>query len=186
MQIAIVGLARSGNLGLVALVIVLGVWAVPKTYGLANKSNAADMERAVVEDNLLRDGDLVISMQPEQTPLIDYHLPGELRFATPLGRVEDPRIMDWIDAQERMENATTQENLEPLLANLPRSSRVLLVHPVTASANDWDAPWTALVRRRSASERPPGVCSPLPTSLTQARHVCSRPGAAHRIDRCAT
>jgi mannosyltransferase len=148
--IGALGLARSGALGLVALVIILGVWAVPKTYGLKNKSNAADMERAVVEDSLLRDGDLVVSMQPEQAPLIDYHLPGRLQFATPLGRVEDPRIMDWTNALERMENATTQENLEPLLANLPRSSRVLLVHPVTASANDWDAPWTALVRRRSA------------------------------------
>jgi mannosyltransferase len=148
--IAALGLARSGNLGLVALVIILGVWAIPKTYGLKNKSNAADMERAVVEDSLLRDGDLVISMQPEQTPLIDYHLPGRLQYATPLGRVKDPHIMDWTNAQERMEAATTGKNLEPLLANLPRSGRVLLVHPVTASANDWDAPWTALVRRRSA------------------------------------
>jgi hypothetical protein len=27
---------------------------------------------------------------------------------------------------------------------------VLLVHPVTSSIDDWDAPWTQLVRRRSA------------------------------------
>jgi mannosyltransferase len=148
--IGALGLARSGALGLVALVIILGVWAVPKTYGLKNKSNAADMERAVVDDSLLRDGDLVISMQPEQAPLIDYHLPGDLQFATPLGPVENPRIMDWTHALERMESATTEKNLDPLLARLPRSGRVLLVHPVTNSANDWDAPWTALVRRRSA------------------------------------
>jgi mannosyltransferase len=148
--IAAVGLARAGTLGLVALAIVLGVWAIPKTYGLKNKSNAADMERAVKSESLLRPGDLVISMQPEQTPLIDYHLPGGLRYATPLGRVKDPRIMDWTDAHERMEAATTAKNLEPLLATLPRAGRVFLVHPVTADSEDWDAPWTALVRRRSA------------------------------------
>jgi mannosyltransferase len=146
--IAALGLARAATLGLVALAIVLVIWAIPKSYGLENKSNASDLRKDAVPE--LRQGDLVISMQPEQAPLINYHLPGELRFATPLGRVEDPRIMDWTDAQERMESATTQENLEPLLANLPRSSRVLLVHTVTASANDRDAPWTALVRRRSA------------------------------------
>jgi mannosyltransferase len=148
--VAALGLARSGNLGLVALAIILGVWAIPKTYGLKNKSNAADMERAVVDNSLLRDGDLVISMQPEQVPLIDYHLPGDLQWATPLGRVENPRVMDWTHGLERMEAARPARNLEPLLANLPRSGRVFLVHPVTHSANDWDAPWTALVRRRSA------------------------------------
>ena len=145
------GLARAGNLGLVALVIVLGVWAVPKTYGLKNKSNASDMGQTVAKDKLLRPGDLVISMQPEQAPLVDYHLAvGGLDYATPMGPVENPRIMDWRESQNRLEDGTTATTLEPLLAKLPRSGRVLLVHPVTSSVDDWDAPWTQLVRRRSA------------------------------------
>ena len=148
--IASLGLARSGNLGLVAFVIVLGVWAIPKTYGLKNKSNADDMGRAVEEGKQLHPGDLVISMQPEQTPLMRYNLPAGLIYATPLGRVHNPRVMNWTDAQERMISATPGRNLQPLLANLPRSGRVLLVHPVTTDAEDWDAPWTQLVRRRSA------------------------------------
>ena len=45
--LASVGLARAGNLGLVALVIILGIWAVPKTSNLENKSNAADLGDAV-------------------------------------------------------------------------------------------------------------------------------------------
>ena len=148
--IASLGLARAGNLGLAALIIVLGVWTIPKTYGLKNKSNVADMERAVKAETLLRPGDMVISMQPEQTPLINYHMPAGLTYVTPLGRVHNPRVMNWTDAQERMKAATPAKNLRPLLATLPRSGRVLLVHPVTADANDWDAPWTELVRRRSA------------------------------------
>src|SRR4051812_16452495 len=90
--LAALGLARAGNLGLVALVIILGVWAVPKTYDLRNKSNASDLRRAAVP--LLRPGDLVISMQPEQTPLLEYHLHNlghvnGLHFATPLGAVHN-------------------------------------------------------------------------------------------------
>jgi len=111
---------------------------------------ADDLGRAVKTNNLLHPNDLVISMQPEQTPLLRYDLPPGLRYATPLGLVHNPRVMNWTDAQDRMISATTGKNLEPLLARLPRSGRVLLVHPVTTDANDWDAPWTQLVRRRSA------------------------------------
>jgi hypothetical protein len=147
--LAAVGLARAGNLGLVALVIIVGIWAVPKTYELRNKSNAADLGKTATPQ--LRSGDLVVVMQPEQTPLINYHLPVRgLQYATPLGAVSNPAVMDWTDAQDRMIAATPAKNLDPLLARLPRGAKVFFVHPVTTQQNDWDAPWTQLVRRRSA------------------------------------
>src|SRR5262245_4746956 len=151
--IAALGLARAGNLGLVALAIILLVWSVPKTYDLKNKSNADDLRRAAVGQ--LHEGDLVLSMQPEQTPLIHYHLENlggapKLRYGTPLGAVKDPAVMDWTDSQERLEDATTGKNLRPLLDSLPTGGRVLIVHPVTTRSDDWDAPWTQLVRRRAA------------------------------------
>jgi hypothetical protein len=58
--------------------------------------------------------------------------------------------MDWTDSQDRIEKATVRTKLEPLLANLPRFRRVLLVEPITERVDDWDAPWTQVVRRRSA------------------------------------
>ena len=147
--LAAVGLARAGKLGLVGLVIVLGVWSVPKSYELKNKSNAADLGKTATPQ--LRSGDLVVVMQPEQTPLIDYHLPvGGLRYATPLGPVKNASVMDWTDAQDRLLAATPERNLDPQLASLPRGAKVFFVHPVTTQQNDWDAPWTQLVRRRSA------------------------------------
>jgi mannosyltransferase len=151
--LAAAALARAGVLGLAALVIILGIWCIPKTYGLKNKSNAADLRAAAVP--LLHPGDLVISMQPEQTPLIEYHLERlggvhGLRYGTPMGPVVNPRVMDWREAQTRLERATPAKELDPLLARLRRGERVLLVDPVTSRANDWDAPWTQLVRRRSA------------------------------------
>src|SRR5688572_12833621 len=151
--IAALGLSRAGALGMVALVIILGIWAIPRSYGLENKSNAADLRKAAVPE--LQEGDLVVSMQPEQGPLLAYHLEDlggapKLRFASPIGAMENDRVMDWTDGYDKLKAATPARNLAPLLANLPQGGRVLFVHPVTARADDWDAPWTELVRRRSA------------------------------------
>ncbi len=151
--VSAVGLARAGKLGIVALVIVLGIWAIPRTFGLTNKSNAADLREASVPE--LHKGDLVLSMQPEQGPLLEYHLERlggapKLTFANAMGPVENDRVMDWTDGYDRMKDATTAKNLEPLLARLPEGGRVLIVHPVTTRVDDWDSPWTELVRRRSA------------------------------------
>ena len=146
--LASLGLARAGKLGLVALAIILAIWAVPKTTSLQNKSNVADLASAV--DSRLQPGDLVITLQPEQHPLVNYHLRGGLQEATELGPVETKGVMDWRDAKEKLEAATPARNLTPLLDKLPRSRRVLLVHPVTSDISSWDAPWTQLIRRRAA------------------------------------
>jgi mannosyltransferase len=151
--IAALGLARAGSLGLVALVIILGIWAIPRSYGLENKSNASDLRKDVVGE--LHEGDLVVSMQPEQGPLLAYHLEDlggapKLQFASPIGAVENDRVMDWTDGYDKLKDATPAKDLEPLLATLPPGARVLFVYPVTSRADDWDAPWTELVRRRAA------------------------------------
>jgi hypothetical protein len=151
--IAALGLARAGTLGFVALAIILPIWALPRSYGLDNKSNASDLRNAVVPD--LHKGDLVVSMQPEQGPLLAYHLEDlggapKLRFASPIGLAKNDRVMDWTDAYDKLKAASPAKNLAPLLANLPAGGRVLFVYPVTSRADDWDAPWTELVRRRGA------------------------------------
>ena len=51
---------------------------------------------------------------------------------------------------DKLKDATPSANLEPLIASLPPGGRVLIVYPVTSRADDWDAPWTELVRRRAA------------------------------------
>src|SRR5215210_7641321 len=84
--LAALGLARAGTLGLVALVIILGIWAVPKTTNLQNKSNAADLADSL--KGRLQPGDLVVTLQPEQHPLIHYHLRPGLQEATEVGLVK--------------------------------------------------------------------------------------------------
>src|ERR671917_299316 len=127
--IAALGIARAGTLGLVGLLIIVAIWAIPKSYGLENKSNASDLRKDAVPE--LREGDLVVSMQPEQGPLLAYHLEQlggapKLKFASPLGAVENDRVMDWTDAHEKLENATPATKLDPLLDKVPAGGRVLI------------------------------------------------------------
>ena len=99
---------------------------------------------------LLHQGDLVISGQPEQTPLAYYYLPGGLRYATTLGPVKDPTYMNWVYALRRLQHAQPKNVLPPLVASLRRGQQVLFVRPLTEGAQNWKASWTVLVRRRSA------------------------------------
>ena len=64
--------------------------------------------------------------------------------------MKNDMIMDWTDGYDKLKAATPSANLEPLVASLRPGGRILIVYPVTSRADDWDAPWTELVRRRGA------------------------------------
>ncbi len=138
--------ARVGRLGLVAGAAVALVWALDLSPD--EKSNVADASAGVAAR--LEPGDLVVSTQPEQVPVLAHYLPQGLRYATPLGPVPDPRVMDWRNALPRLERTRPERSLTPLLDSLPPGSRVLLVAPAVGDGSRWQAPWTSLVVRRSA------------------------------------
>jgi mannosyltransferase len=138
-----VGLAHGGRLAAVAFVLIAAFWLA---YHVSDrKSNVKQV--AAKAAPLLRPGDLVVSTHPEQTPTLYYYLPRGLRYATTLGPVADPRIMDWRDAVERLRASRPARTLEPLVARLPIGARLILVRPIIAGK--WNATWTRLVRRRS-------------------------------------
>jgi hypothetical protein len=139
-------LARAGRLGLAALALIAIFWVIQQPFD--DKSNARSV--AAQAGERLRPGDLVISTHPEQVPVLLYYLPPGLMYATTLGPVEDPRIMDWRDALSRLELSTPATDLQPELDRLAVGTRVLLVRPLIGEGIAWDAPWTRLVRRRSA------------------------------------
>ncbi len=142
------GLARARTLGLVALACLAVFWIDPTEYVDGYKSDVRDIGAEVGAQ--MRPGDLVISGQPEQSPLIWYYMPGGLEYADTIGAVGDPRHMDWVDALDKLEAAEPREVLPPLLANLRPGQKVLFVRPLTEGVENWRAPWTQLVRRRSA------------------------------------
>jgi hypothetical protein len=83
----------------------------------------------------------VLSTHPEQIPVLRYYLGPGYRYATQLGAVADPQVMDWRDALERI-RATTVAHLRPLLATVAPGSRFVVVSPVFRDYHAWQAPWT--------------------------------------------
>jgi len=143
------GLARVRTLGLVALAFACLFWIKPTQYVDGYKSDVRDIGAEV--GGQMRPGDLVLVGQPEQTPLVWYYMPGGLRYAnTDGGAVADPRYQDWADALDHLEASQPDRVLPPLLANLRPGQKVLFVRPLTEGVTNWKAPWTQLVRRRSA------------------------------------
>jgi hypothetical protein len=141
-----VGLSRAGKLGIVATLLILAFW-IP--FGsIAHKS--IDRHVMWTAAPFLKAGDLVIVTHPEQVPVVDYYARPGLKFANEMGPVKDPRVMDWIDAMDRLKAATPQKNLEPLLAGIKPGQHVMLLRPIVEGTGGWGAPWTSLVRERSA------------------------------------
>ena len=58
--------------------------------------------------------------------------------------------MNWVDALSRMQHANPRATLSPLVASLRPGQQILFVRPLTEGARSWGAPWTQIVRRRSA------------------------------------
>jgi mannosyltransferase len=140
------GIARAGRLGLAALILVGCFWLLdPVPLGLNSKSDVALTVDHIRHE--VRPGTLVLSTQPEQVPTIAYYMPRGVRFATPLGRVSDPGVMDWRNALSIFRRSRVRTTLMPLLDSVAPGQRVVLV----TALNLAKAPeWMRLINRASA------------------------------------
>jgi hypothetical protein len=139
------GLAAARGIGVLGLVIVSILWVYdvwPTT-----KSNVRDVATAIAPS--LRPGDVVVSTQPEQIPVLHHYLPDGLRYATLTGYVKDVGVTDWRDGVERLKASSPRSDLQPILDALPAGRRLVLVTPIIFDDSRWNAPWTKLVRLRS-------------------------------------
>jgi len=148
MLLAAWGAARSGVVGLVAIVLSIVFVVHLSSYAPQYKSDMKDVGAEMTP--LLHPNDLVVVAQPEQTPLTNYYLPAGLRYATTLGPVKDPTYMNWVYALKRLRAANAPATFNRVLASLKPGQQVLYVRPLTEGAQNWEASWTQLVRRRSA------------------------------------
>ena len=141
------GLAYSGRLGIICFILVALFWFDPRSAQLEGKSNVRSVAQSI--QTLVTNGDLVISTHPEQLPLLAYYLPDGVRYGTSMGPVQDPRVMDWRDALERLRAAKPYATASAAVDQLAPGQELVLVQPIIRTAR-WGAPWTALVRRRAA------------------------------------
>jgi mannosyltransferase len=130
------------------LAVVAAIWLVGGPP--AAKSNARAVAARVAPQ--IRAGDLVVSTQPEQVPVLYRYLPAGLVYLTPLGVVPDPRVTDWRDGLVRLRWARAERALLPIVDRLALSRRVLLVTPV-AGRRGRRAPWSRAVRARTREWR---------------------------------
>jgi hypothetical protein len=59
-------------------------------------------------------------------------------------------VTDWRDGVDRLRATSAERDLAPLIDRLPAGRRVVLVEPMVTDLSRWRAPWTQLVRVRSA------------------------------------
>lgn len=145
---AALGSARARVVGVAAMIFCVAFLANAASFAPSYKSDMQDV--AAEMSPLLHAGDLVVVAQPEQTPLASYYLPVGLRFATTTGAVADASYMRWSGAMGRLQGAAPRSMLSSLVASLKPGQQLLYVRPLTEGVKNWTAPWTQLVRRRSA------------------------------------
>jgi hypothetical protein len=139
-------LARAGNLGLVTVALLAGLWLHPPTTKLNNKSNVHHV--AVLVEGRVVPGDIVVSTHPEQVPVAAFYFPQGLRWASGMGWFADTRVMDWRDALDRYRAARPRPTAERFIRALQSGQQLVLVQPILRTAS-WTAPWTRLVKKRS-------------------------------------
>jgi hypothetical protein len=146
--LAALGMARAGVVGGVAVALSVLFLINPASFTPKYKSNVKDIGGEL--GPMLHRGDLVIVGQPEEVPLAYYYLPAGLRFSNTIGLVKDPSFMNWRNALQRYRDADPFKVLPPILNALKPGQQLLYIRPMTEGAQNWEAPWTILVRRRSA------------------------------------
>jgi mannosyltransferase len=171
------GTARARVVGVAAVIFCVAFLANAGSFAPPYKSDMRDV--AAEMQPLLHPGDLVVVSQPEQGPLAWYYLPTGLRFASTLGPVGDPSVVNWMGAMSRLQHASPRATLAPLVASLKPGQQLLYVRPLTEGAKNWKAAWPALVRRRSAQwgqllqdERASGTLKPVATAPHNYRGAC--------------
>jgi uncharacterized membrane protein len=124
---------RLGRRCLPFLAVVLAATALPVLIdppaAADGKSNVAAADAAMAPQ--LAPGDLVITTAMSELPVIAYYLPAGLRFATPIGLVADPSVVDWQHLSARLSAADPTTGLAALLQAVPAGGHVLLINPLT-------------------------------------------------------
>jgi hypothetical protein len=131
--VAAVALSRAGRWGLVALIAIAFVSANPvrlfsePKFGMAGLSNLKGAAHSIAPR--LQPGDLVLSMEPGQLTTLYHYLPPGLRYATSMGPVRDPGVIDWRDVVDRLENADVGRNVTELVDAVPVGGHVVVATP---------------------------------------------------------
>jgi mannosyltransferase len=139
-------IVRARGLGFATLAALVFLFA---GYSVKNDKENAKGITAGVRPYLTR-GELIVSTHPEQVPVLRYYLGPGYRWATTLGRMQDPLIFDWRDAVERLRATKEQPTIDSLLQTVPPGHEFVVFEPVFRDYRAWRATWTKLVWRKAS------------------------------------
>jgi mannosyltransferase len=128
--------ARWGTVALWGTVAALAFTAVPVVVDHSITVETSKSDAAYLLGGLrpeLHPGDLVISTEVTDTPVLALDLGSQFRYATPFGLLKDPLVVDWSDISRRLKDSSAASDLGPLLAGLPVGGQIVVVNPTS-----WD------------------------------------------------
>lgn len=160
--ISALGLSRGNRQGMIALGLILLFWVQPlgRITGVRATSPHRKSVAKLVADRtapLLNPGDTLIAMQMEELPVLRYYLPKDLKYATALGPEDNPEIVDWRNAEDRMRASNVAAGLTPMLDSATVGAQFLVVcyryipeidnrqwfHIMHSRCGQWKAAFTA-------------------------------------------
>lgn len=140
------GLSAGGRLALAALAVITFFAApVDVRRPAYQKSNMRSVTAEA--SKVLADGDLVISPDYGEIPLLSHYLGTGLRYATTEGLVSDSSVADQRDSTQRLLESRFATALPPLLDALPNGGHVLVVCPPPNDQPDYTRFLRLIMRR---------------------------------------
>jgi hypothetical protein len=148
------GRMRGGRMAVAVVamtVVILAVALVASGYWTHGKANDTRDMRAIARRVAprLRNGDLVLVAQPQQTKLVHYYLPGGLRYATPIGPDRHPGSSSNV-VYRRLADSDPRVVFHRLMATLMPGQRLLYVRELAQPSATWSSRVSLLARRRAA------------------------------------
>jgi hypothetical protein len=163
--------SRIGRRCLLACAVALALTSFPVLLnpgGFADsKSNVAEVDEAV--SSQMAAGDLVVTTALAELPVIAYYLPTGLRYATPLGVVSDPRVVDWQHLPTRLQAAQPTTDLAAVLASVPVGGHILVINPLPFSSSDTPAQYAGTVTAEAVAVNQEILLDPDFTSVRTVR-----------------
>ncbi|HLY83895.1 MAG TPA: glycosyltransferase family 39 protein [Acidimicrobiales bacterium] len=149
---AVLSRTRSGRIALTvsaALMVLptIGLLSGPAPAIRWSKSNVGLLAQKMSVN--MHPGDLVVSAQITQIPVLSHYLPRGVVYADPLGLTFDPTVVNWQDLPARLQLADPNELLKPLIDALGVGAQVLLVDPVGWSVSAPPSTYSGLLSDRA-------------------------------------
>jgi hypothetical protein len=114
-----------------------------------SKSNIATVDREL--GTHLQPGDLVITPALSEMPAIAYYLPPGLRYATPLGVLPDPSVVNWDRLPSRLTAADPTTDLAGVLRSLPVGGQLLLINTLGPGDSETPAAFKGTVQAETVA-----------------------------------